>query len=137
MKVIDDFDIHCGRDIEQAIYKLDTEFYVPVKVYREDHIFDEDKSVRWNREEVVRKNQEQKDLRAIAAELRAESSQHFLKELYRYIMNEAVYGHYFTEAEASVIWKEAERHHDSEPWNWVDDMAESMLAFRSVEDFVE
>lgn len=32
-------------------------------VYRENHVFDEDKSVKWNREELVRKQEEQKKSR--------------------------------------------------------------------------
>ena len=58
MEVITDFKITCGRDIGEAIYRVDKEFYVPVKRFKDDHVFDEDKSVKWNREEVERKNSE-------------------------------------------------------------------------------
>ena len=129
MEVIKHFEIHCGKDISDAIYRLDKEFYVPVKRYREDHIFDEDKSVRWNREEVARQNQAQKDLQREAVHLREESNNYFLTELYRYICHEAVFNFDFSPAEAEQIWRATLKHHDQEPWNWVDDMAESMRDF--------
>lgn len=31
--------------------------YVPVSRYRENHVFDEDKSVKWNKEEAIRQNE--------------------------------------------------------------------------------
>lgn len=130
MEVIKQFEIHCGRDISEALRKLDTEFYVPVRKYREDHVFDEDKSVKWNREEVIRKNQEQIELQRLAIELRAESTDYFMEELYRYIMDETVYGYQFSKSEAEVIWSQTLKHHDSEPWNWVDDMADTMHEFQ-------
>lgn len=129
MEIIKHFEIHCGRDIDQALRRLDSEFYVPVKRYREGHIFDEDKSVRWNREEVERQNQAQKDLQREAVRLREESNNYFFTELYRYICEESVYDCRFTEAEAEQIWRATVKHHDQEPWNWVDDMAESMRDF--------
>lgn len=126
MKIINCFEIHCGADINKALQTLDHEFYVPVCRYREDHIFDEEQSVRWNREEVERQNQAQIELHKKALALRAESTTYFLAELYRYICSESVYDFTFTKAEAEVIWAETQKHHDQEPWNWVDDMAESM-----------
>lgn len=129
MKVIKCFEIHCGSDISRALKILDDEFYVPVKKYREDHIFDEEKSVRWNREEVARQNQAQVDLQKQARAMREESNNYFFTELYRYICQEAVYDYTFTESEAEQIWRATCKHHDQEPWNWVDDMAESMRDF--------
>lgn len=129
MEVITDFKITCGKDISDALYRLDREFYVPVKRYREDHVFDADKSVRWNREEVDRQNQAQIDLQKKARSLREESTNYFLTELYRYICQEAVFDYTFTEAEAEQIWQATCKHHDQGPWNWVDDMAESMRDF--------
>ena len=129
MEVIKHFNIHCGKDICDEIRRMDNEFYVPVKRYREDHVFDEDRSVRWNREEVERQNQAQIDLQKKARDLSEESNNYFLTELYRYICHEAVYDYTFTEAEAEQIWRATCKHHDQEPWNWVDDMAESMRDF--------
>lgn len=128
MEVIKHFNIHCGKDIYDEICHLDEVFYVPVKRYREDHVFDEDKSVRWNREEVEHQNQAQIDLQKKARELREESNNYFLTELYRYICHEAT-NYTFTEAEAEQIWRATIKHHDQEPWNWVDDMADSFRDF--------
>ena len=137
MEVIKQFEIHCGRDISEALRKLDDEFYVPVRKYREDHVFDEDKSVKWNREEVIRKNQEQIELQRLAIELRAESTDYFMEELYRYIMDETVYGYKFSKSEAEVIWSQTLKHHDSEPWNWVDDMAETAQTLFATKEVTE
>lgn len=134
MTVLTHFEIHCGRDISEALYRLDSEFFVPVRKYREDHIFDEDKSVKWNREEVVRQNQEQKVLREQASLMRQESNEYFYEELYRYIMEEAIYDYRFTKAQAEVIWNETCKHHEQEPWNWVDTMAETAASFYAVSE---
>ena len=129
MKVITDFKINQSRDIEQALRLLDSAFYVPIHKYREDYIFDEDQSVRWNREEVKRKNQEQHDLHQQALEMRAESQLYFLEELYRYIQEDAS-EFSFSREEAATIWTMTLLHHEAEPWIWVDDMACSAGNFR-------
>lgn len=128
MEVIKDFSIDCGRDIAHYIERLDKAFYVKVKQYPDDWVFDDEKSVRWNREEVVRQNEHQKELHALARELREESNNYFLTELYRYICHDAT-SYTFTEAEAEQIWRATLKHHDLEPWNWVDDMADSFRDF--------
>ena len=33
---------------------------------------------------------------------------------------------------SAVIWAQTQKHHDQEPWNWVDDMAESAGEFYKV-----
>ena len=91
MEVITNFDIHCGEDIRAAILRVDHEFYVPVKRYRDDHVFDEDKSVKWNREEVARQNEKQIELQRQAREMCAQSHANLSEAIYEYIMNEAIY----------------------------------------------
>ena len=83
MEVIPNFDIHCGEDIHAAICRVDHDFYVPVKRYRDDHVFDEDKSVKWNREEVARQNEKQIELQRQARDMCAQSHAN---------LNEAIYG---------------------------------------------
>jgi hypothetical protein len=129
VKAIKHFEIHCGRDIETAIKCLDHEFYIRAVKYREEHIFDEDQSVRWNREEVARRNAEMKDLVSKVQAAKEESYECLYTEIYRYIMEESVYDVSFTEAEARVIWQHVNKHHDANPWDWIDEMAETMRDF--------
>ena len=132
MEVITDFKITCGKDISDALYRIDKEFYVPVKRFKDDHVFDEDKSVKWNREEVIRQNEKQRELQHQAREMCAKSNAALLEAIYKYIMTEATYEYSFTREEAAVIWAQTQKHHDQEPWNWVDDMAESAGEFYKV-----
>ena len=127
MEVITNFDIHCGEDIRAAILRVDHDFYVPVKRYRDDHVFDEDKSVKWNREEVARQNEKQIELQR-----QARSHANLSEAIYEYIMNEAIYGHYFSRAEAAFIWAHCCRHHESNPWDWIDEMADTIHEYRLI-----
>ena len=130
MEAITKFEISCGRDIDQAIRQIDKTFYVAHhKKFPVDHVFDEDKSVKWNREEVERRNQAIRDEWKAAQEAKSESYQHLHEEIYRYIMEESVYSMQFTRKEAEVIWQQTNRHHDQEPWDWIDEMAETMRDF--------
>ena len=130
MEAITKFEIHCGRDIDLAMRQIDKTFYVAYhKKFPVDHVFDEDKSVKWNREEVERRNQAMHDEWKAAHEAKGESYQYLYEEIYRYIMEESIYGVHFTHKEAEVIWQQTNRHHDHEPWNWVDDMAETIHEF--------
>ena len=129
MQVLNDFNITCGRDISEAIYRIDNEFYVPVKRLKEDHVFDENKSVKWNREEVVRQNEFQRGLQQQARDMAAKSHNNLSEAIYKYIMEELSFGCNFTHEEAEAIWAQTIKHHDSEPWNWLDDMAETAYEF--------
>lgn len=130
MEAITNFEIHCGSDIEQAIRQIDKTFYVANhKKFSDTHVFDEDKSVKWNREEVERRNQAIHDEWKATMEAKGESYQHLHEEIYRYIMEEAVFGRRFTYNEAKAIWQQTCNHHDQYPWDWVDEMADTMHEF--------
>ena len=132
MEVISNFKITCGSDIRKAMEDIDNKFYVQVKTFKEDHIFDEDKSVRWNREEVARQNALQRSFYERARKMAAESYENLYLAIFTYIMEESVYDFKFTLEEAKVIWANTVKHHEGEPWNWVDDMAESARDFYNV-----
>lgn len=132
MEVITNFNIHCGEDIQAAIRRVDHDFYVPVKRFREDHVFDEDKSVKWNREEVARQNEKQIELQRQARDMCAQSRANLNEAIYKYIMNEAIYGHYFSRAEAAFIWAHCCRHHESNPWDWIDEMADTIHEYELI-----
>ena len=51
---------------------------------------------------------------------------------FKYIMNEAVYGHYFSRAEAAFIWAHCCRHHESNPWDWIDEMADTIHEYKLI-----
>ena len=130
MEAITKFDIHCGSDIEQAIRQIDKTFYVAhQRKFAETHVFDEDKSVKWNREEVERRNQAIHDEWKAAQEAKGESYQNLYEAIYKYIMDEAVFGRHFTYNEAKAIWQQTYNHHDQNPWDWVDEMADTMHEF--------
>lgn len=131
MEVISNWEIHCGDDIRAAIMRLDHEFYVGIhKKFPADYVFDENQSVKWNREEVERKNKELQDEVVQAREMKCISHDNLEKEIIRYIMDESVYGTFFSEAEARAIWQHTKNHHDTNPWDWVDEMADTMHEFQ-------
>ena len=57
--VLTKFKLTCGEDIANARKSIYSANPAPdKKKFPENHVFDEEKSVRWNREEVVRRNSE-------------------------------------------------------------------------------
>lgn len=133
MEVITNWDIQCGADIEKAIRRLDKEFYVANhKKFPVDHVFDENQTVKWNREEVIRRNQALQDEFFRARELKSLSHDHLLNAIIKYIMEDAVYSESFTESEARIIWQHTINHHESNPWDWVDEMADTFHEFKLV-----
>ena len=130
MEAIINFEIHCGSDIEQAIRQIDKTFYVANhKKFQIGHVFDEEKSVKWNREEVERRNQAIHDEWIAAMAAKSVSYNNLYEAIYRYIMDEAVFGRHFTYNEAKAIWQQTHNHHDQNPWDWVDEMADTMHEF--------
>ena len=130
MEVITKFEINCGDDIRTALRFLDNEFYIArQKSYSPSHVFDENMSVKWNREEAARRNQEAVDAYRKARELKAESYTYLEEAIYTYIMNDSIYDRHFTRKEAEVIWQQTKNHHSDNPWDWVDEMADAMHEF--------
>lgn len=135
MEALKDFNIHCSYDIERAMTRIDREcYYKGPNGYRADYIFDEEQSVRWNKEEVVRRNQAIDEDKKKCLKIKQESHQNLLEEIYRYLIEECTFflpnsTYHFTRNEAIAIWTETVKHHDEEPWNWVNDMAESAYHF--------
>jgi hypothetical protein len=62
-------------------------------------------------------------------EAKSESYHNLYEAIYRYIMEEAVFGRHFTYNEAKAIWQQTHNHHDQNPWDWVDEMADTMHEF--------
>ena len=133
MEVITNWEIHSGEDFHQALCRLDREFREPRWTrYTEGYVFDENQTVKWNREEVARRNQEMQTEVLQIRELKSQSHEFLYSELMRYIMHESVCGVHFTEQEARAIWQHILNHHDSNPWDWVDEMAETCYEFNLI-----
>lgn len=130
MEAITKFEIHCGSDINQAMMLINKTFQTGHHIkFASDHIFDEDRSVKWNREEVNKQNQIIQEKRELTLAAKNKSYANLDEEIYKYIMEESVYNRRFTYNEAKVIWQQTIIHHDSNPWDWVDEMAETMHEF--------
>lgn len=77
-----EFHINYPEDIYNALMEIDNAFEThPKPHYREDYIFDEEKSVRWNREEVQRQNQQMDHDTQIQVALRTESRNNLVSRL--------------------------------------------------------
>ena len=138
MEVITNFTITSSRDIYNALEKLDRAFYVPPQPkYAEDHVFDEDKSVRWNREEVVRRNTERAEAHKRARELKNQSCNNFEEAVINYIMQDLSYSYSFSRTEAIALLRAVRFHHESEWWNWLDDMAETVIDLYAAKEGVD
>ena len=87
MKPINDFVINqAQKDISAALDRIRREIPIPRNLrYEPNHIFDVDKTVRWNQEEVSRKNLETAQLIRDAYTVRAESEQNLEKAIIKYI----------------------------------------------------
>lgn len=63
------------------------EAYPERRGYREDHVFDENKSVKWNKEEVVRQNEKIKAQMDAYNKSKSEAQQEFKNDVESYILN--------------------------------------------------
>lgn len=81
-----------------------------LRKYREDYVFDEDQSVKWNREEVIRKNKKVQDKKDT---YKAESSR-LQNQLNDDIIKAIMFEYGFNEEQAQIINGHAyDKHHSS------------------------
>jgi predicted nucleic acid-binding Zn-ribbon protein len=100
------------------IYKV---FRVPnTTKYRVDHVFDEEKSVRWNREEVERQNQAIDDERKAAYAARNAAIKELDEAVVKYITETT----HLNEKLAEKVLYAVQRDHEDNWWNYVDDLAD-------------
>lgn len=138
MEVITNFNITSSRDIYNALERIDREFYVPPQTkFEVGHVFDEDKSVRWNREEAVRRNQEIADIKKQAREFRVQSCANLDEAIINYIMTEADYTQHFTRLEALAILRGARYLHNDEWWHYLDEMIEVAIDLYAAREGVD
>ena len=102
----------------------------PHVLYSEDHVFDENKSVKWNREEVIRKNQEIKKLRNKISEV-----EWFYNQLARCIITHDIISSDINEAQVEEIYLKAAERRDYwlEIWYEADELADFYRDLKSLE----
>ena len=87
MKPITDFCIMCYHDIFEAIVNIDKEIVIPHSSPKSiTYVFDEEKSVRWNREQVELYNKQAAEERREAVECRAQSLRNLDEAIVNYMM---------------------------------------------------
>lgn len=129
IEIMTDFTITSGSDIMHALRDIDRKFYVATcKKYSSDHIFDENQTVKWNREEAARRNKEILEDFTRTREMKFESLKNLDRAIINYIMKDSIWECDFTEAEANAILQAAKEHHSDEWWNWLDEMASTAFA---------
>ena len=119
MEPITEFYIMCYHDIYEALVDIEKQIKVPAAAPKSiTHVFDEGKSVRWNREQVEIYNKELSEARKAAVEIRAQSLRNLDEAIIDYMME--------YEAKSSTpraVVKEvlvrARADHDDDWWNYL------------------
>ena len=114
------FRIQMQEDIHECYIEIYNKYKVPRATrYSETHVFDEEKSVRWNREEVARQNQLIKDEVAIAIMQRADALNRLDEAVVKYIMGDTN----LNEKIAKKVIEAAKTDHEDNWWDYIDDIA--------------
>ncbi len=121
---VEDFQIIEGRDIYACMKMIQQENPVPVytKQYAPGHVFDENQTVKWNREEVIRQNQAAQDSVTRARNVRNESENNLHKAVVRYIIGQGSCGVHIDSDMAENIINFAKNVHEDTWWEWLDDV---------------
>lgn len=121
---IEDFQIIEGRDIYECMKMIQQENPIPPykKQYAPNHVFDENQTVKWNREEVVRQNQAAQDMVTRARNVRNESENNLHKAVVRYVIGQGSYGVVIDKDLAEDIINFAKDVHEDTWWEWLDDV---------------
>lgn len=114
-----DFGISCYYDIYKCLESIYNEIKMPIEsTKRDNYVFDEDRSVRWNREQVAQYNAALKAKKESIDRIRAESLRNLDLDIIEYMLE--------YEANAStprrVIEKvlvAAQTDHDDDWWNYL------------------
>jgi hypothetical protein len=117
--VLTNFKLTCGKDIEVARKTIYSANPAPDrKKFPENHVFDADKSVRWNREEVARRNSEIDDRVAQYRRDLLHSEQNLRNSVIDYIVDYFRGGdsriNNFDRGAAEAIWSRVQSAHDDD-----------------------
>ena len=114
------FKIEMQEDIHECYLEIYNKYKIPRRTqYLESHVFDEEKSVRWNREEAVRQNQLIKDEVATALVERSAALDRLDEAVVKYIMGDTS----LNETLAKKVLEAAKNDHDDNWWDYIDDLA--------------
>lgn len=130
MNPITNFYIMCYHDISGEIRDIEKKIPIPALASKPStYVFDENQTVRWNREQVELYNQKNAELRREAVELRAQSYKNLEKAVVDYMMEyEALATTPRTVVEKVVA--RTKQDHDDDWWNYLSeylDFAEEIL----------
>ena len=115
------FRIQMQEDIHECYIEIHNKYKVPRATrYSETHVFDEEKSVRWNREEVERQNQLIKDEIAAAVAERAAALDRLDEAVVKYITENFS----LSNTIAKKVLEAAKSYHYDDWWDYIDDTAE-------------
>ena len=114
------FKIEMQEDIQECYLEIYNKYKIPRRTqYQESHVFDEEKSVRWNREEVARQNQLIKDEIATALAERSAALDRLDEAVVKYIMGDTS----LNEKLARKVLEAAKNDHEDNWWDYIDDLA--------------
>jgi hypothetical protein len=124
MNPITTFYIMCYNDISGEVRDIEKKIPIPSLAPKPaTYVFDEDQTVRWNREQVDLYNQKNSELRREAVELRAQSYRNLNKAVVDYMVEyEAL-----DTTPRSVIEKvvaRTQQDHDDDWWNYLPEYLE-------------
>ena len=114
-----DFGISCYHDIYKCLESIYNEIKMPIESSKRDnYVFDEDRSVRWNREQVAQYNATLKAKIESVARIRGESLRNLDSDIIEYMME--------YEADTSTprkvvekVLSAAQANHDDDWWNYL------------------
>lgn len=124
--VLTNFKLNCGKDIEVARKIIHSANPTPDRrKYPEHHVFDADKSVRWNREEVARINAETDNRIAQHKQDLLHSEQNLHNGVIDYIVGYFRNGeskiNNFDRGAAKAIWSKVQSTHDDDAHLYLDE----------------
>lgn len=124
MEPITDFYIMCYNDIYQELVDIEKKITVPSTAPKSiTHVFDEEKSVRWNREQVDIYNKQNSELRKEAVDMRRQSYENLDKAVIDYMEEFEALDSTPREVIAKVVAR-AQFDHDDDWWNYLSDYLE-------------
>jgi hypothetical protein len=133
MNPITEFCIACYHDIYNELVDIDKQIPVPSAAPKSiTHVFDEEKSVRWNREQVEIFNKQASEARREAVECRAQSRRNLDKAVVDYMV-EYEAGSGTPRAVVEKVVARAQQDHDDDWWNYLSDyleFAEDILSIK-------
>lgn len=131
MEPITNFNIGCYNDIYMEEINIEKKLPMPVLATKPaNYVFDENQTVRWNREQVDLYNQKNSELRREIVELRAQSYQNLNKAVVDYMVEYEALNTTPRVVIEKVVARAKQDHYD-EWWNYLSDyldFAEDILS---------